>query len=554
MTTVRWVLGAVWAVAGVAISCASAEPAAVSGASVSPLEVTIDQGPVRGVLRHGVVEFRGIPYAGSPAGAHRWGPTPPPPHWTAVRDASAFGPACPQTARFGLTEASDAEDCLTINVSEPADRKAGETLPVLFWIHGGAFLGGSANLYRLDALARQRIVVVSANYRLGVFGFMAHPAFAASDNGAFGLEDQRAAMRWVQRNIAAFGGDPANVTIAGESAGGGSVCQHLAAPERVKGLFSKAIVQSAACMQPLPSVAQGGSLGIRISTDPIVHCGNDAHTLACLRKAPLADLLDAGMTAAGASVMSFGPTIGSTGTPRAFAEAARTGDLVKVPLLLGGTRDELRLYVGYDEQAGRHVTHDNVLEHLRTMYEATPAAQSAHAAERIAREYDVANAASVPATLGTIMSDYTPVVGINNCLYLKTAETYAQFSPTRVFEFADRDAPILGVGMPAHPDPGFEIGAGHSSELNYLFPNLSNTSRIDAPDLSPASQALADQMVVLWANFMRSGVPSAAGVAAWPLYRGGPTAMLLDRGGPVLFDAAQRHKCGFWKSLYPQAL
>jgi para-nitrobenzyl esterase len=197
-------------------------------------------------------------------------------------------------ARFGLTEASDEEDCLSLNVSRPRSIPAGRRLPVLVWIHGGAFVGGSSNLYRLDALARRNLVVVSPNYRLGVLGFMPHPAFDQASNGNLGLMDQREALRWVQRNIAAFGGDPTNVTIAGESAGAGSICAHLAAPELSGGLFHKAVLISGGCLAPLPTVQAYSTLGSEIAAAVGCRQANREALLACLRAQPLSQLLEKG--------------------------------------------------------------------------------------------------------------------------------------------------------------------------------------------------------------------------------------------------------------------
>jgi len=520
-----------------------------------PAVVQTDQGAVRGVVRNEVLEFRGIPYAAAPTGERRWALPQPASTWTGVRDASQFGRACPQVARFGLTEASNEEDCLSINVSVPRVRKPGEKLPVIFWIHGGAFIGGASNLYRSDALVKGgRVIVVTANYRLGVFGFMPHPAFAAEHNGAYGLEDQRAAMRWVQRNIAAFGGNPGNVTVAGESAGAGSICVHLSSPEGVTGLFQKAIVQSAGCLFQFPSVAEGEKLGIKVATNPALGCTNPATALQCLRQAPVQALLEAGRIAAGSSVMSFSPTIGSQSVRRSTSDAVETGALVKVPIILGGTRDELRLYVGYDQQAGRWVTHENYSEALHKAYGSTPQELQRQVPEKVAQQYALTDSISAASLLGTVMSNFTPLVGINNCLYLHTGDQFSRFMPVYQFEFADQNAPVLGVSIPAKPDPKMELGAVHSSELNYLFPNMSNTSKIDAPDLAPASQELANKLVAYWTSFAWTGKPHAVGAPTWPRYKGTDTVMLLDTGRIRAYNASKQHQCSFWKSLYPDQL
>lgn len=161
--------------------------------------------------------------------------------------------------------------------------------------------------------------------------------------------------------------------------------------------------------------------------------------------------------------------------------------------------------------------------------------------------------ASPRATLGSLISDYMPSAGINNCLYLRTSDAFAQHMPVYQFEFADRNAPVLGIGI-APPNPGFELGAVHSSALNYLFPNLSNTSKIDAPNLPPASQILANQMVAYWASFAHIGAPVVSGLPAWQLYKGGASVMLLDPGRVQAYEASAQHRCAFWKKLYPAAL
>ena len=517
--------------------------------------VQTDQGAVRGVVRNGALEFRGIPYAAAPVGELRWALPQPAAAWEGVRDASEFGSACPQQARFNLTEASADEDCLTLNVSVPVDRAPGERLPVFVWIHGGAFVGGASSLYRLDQLARAgRMVVVSMNYRLGVFGYMPHPVFAHDGyNGNYALEDQRAALRWVQRNIEAFGGDRDNVTLAGESAGAAAVCMHLASPERVQGLFHKAVVQSAGCLHPMKTVAEAQQAGVALGERVVgaaVAAGRckagNPHVLECMRSIPVEDLLEAQGRYAEENaddLALFGPVTGTVTVPRTFREAVEYGRIARVPVLIGGTRDELRLYVGYWVQEGRGITAENFRQWIERFY-------PGHG-DAVAAQY--APGDSPPATFGSMLSDYNPAAGINNCLYLRTAQAVSAYNPVYAFEFADRDAPVMGVGI-VPPDPGFPLGAAHSSELNYLFPNLSNTTKIDAPDLSPAGQALAAKMVRYWAQFARTGDTAVSGLPEWPRYRGGATVMRLEPGKVAAYDAGAEHRCGFWKTLYPETL
>jgi len=529
------------AVAGVPLAASAGHPTAGS-----PTVVSTEAGAVRGVVRNGALEFRGIPYAAPPTGQRRWAqPTAAQP-WSGLRDASAFGPACPQEARFGITERSENEDCLSLNVSVPADRKPGERLPVLVYIHGGAFVGGSSNLYRLDRLAREgRLVVVSPNYRVGVFGFMAHPALASNGfNGNYGLEDQRFALAWVRRNVAAFGGDQGNVTIGGESAGAGSICMHLATPERSKGLFDKAFILSAGCFSRLKTTAEAQDSGAELAR--LVGCGMSLDPAVCLRSRSVATWLAAqGQYAQTdpSDLIAISPSVGDRSLPRFPRDAAENGAIVEVPVLMGGARHELRLYVAYAVQAGYAITAANYPKALRLFY--------GDKEPQVAAQYPPG--ASPPATYGSVLSSYNPKLSINNCAYLRTADSFRARMPVYEFEFADNRALVLGVGI-APPDPGFALGAVHSAALNDLFPNYSNTSRINAPELEAASQKLASTMVASLASFARSGQPNGTGLPAWPVYRGGATVMLWDTPQPRPYDASAYHRCDFWRQLYPAQL
>ena len=210
------------------------------------LVVRTESGPVRGVHNGAVEAFLGIPYAAPPVGDKRWRPPQPAESWNDIREAKAFGAYC-AAAKSTNGPRSEAEDCLFINVWRPSDVSADARLPVYVFIHGGGFINGSSNQADMTEIVEKTGVVgVSFNYRLGALGFFSHPD-VAKDSGDFGLMDQQAALRWVHENIAAFGGDPTRVTIGGESAGGYSVCAHLAAPGSA-GLFAQAMMQSGSCI------------------------------------------------------------------------------------------------------------------------------------------------------------------------------------------------------------------------------------------------------------------------------------------------------------------
>ena len=451
------------------------------------------EGPVRGTRVGEVQEFLGIPYAAAPIAELRWAAPQRPLTHHAVRPADHFRDACPQVRRFDLTEASDSEDCLYLNIAVPARAAAdGRPRPVLFWIHGGAYVGGGANLYRIDHLAdRGDIIVVSVNYRLGALGFLSLPEMDSEASGAFGIADQEAALRWVQANIAHFGGDPKRVTIAGESAGAASVCALIAAPERRDGLYAQAIVQS---------------LAVQTS-----------------------------MAAAGNSVWS--PAVGSHVLPRDASVAVAEGR-IKVPVLYGGTTDEMRLYVGYEVLAIGHA-------YSETEYAKRLAATYGVHAATVEEQYPANQYSSPSAALGTALSDYSPGFPLSNCGYLQFGQTLAQHTPVYQFEFADRQAP------PVMDDPGIELGAVHSAELPYFFPGFSNHSQWEGPALAPGSQALSDVMIDFWASFVRTGRPSAAKVPAWSRFANSRDVYRLEPGHLGPFDAAAAHRCAFWQSLYP---
>jgi para-nitrobenzyl esterase len=375
--------------------------AAPSHAADVGTQVTVDGGRLQGHATDGLLVFKGIPYAAPPVGALRWRAPQPVPRWSGVREARAYGPDCMQRP-FATDDAplttDPAEDCLYANVWRPA--QASGPLPVLVWVHGGGFVngGGSPPSYAGAALARQGVLVVSFNYRLGRFGTFDHPALekAGVDQGRgvnFGILDQIAALEWVKRNIAAFGGDPGNVTVMGESAGGMSVHALLTSPLS-QGLFQKAVIQSGGEPDARGTRADATQAGLRFARAQGV-ADDDAQALAKLRALPAEAVLgDLNLTTLD---RHYGPT-GTYVFPVAdgkvvadMAAAYREGKYNRVPLMVGATADDIGGADGYMIQGAKHAAELFARAGLPTWYyrfgyvaEATRAAHpkgAAHASE-----------------------------------------------------------------------------------------------------------------------------------------------------------------------------
>ncbi len=523
------------------IGCAISSLAMAAPAGREPVVAT-RLGPVRGVQVNAVALFNGIPFAQPPIGDLRFAAPLPALAWRGTLDATQPRSPCPQVTRFGQTDASEQEDCLYLNIAVPnvamGARASKQKLPVIVWLHGGAFVGGSGDIYPLDEFARQaNVILVSINYRLGVFGFMTHPGFDARHNGSLGLEDQREALRWVKRNIAAFGGDVNNVTVAGESAGAASVCLQLIAPHESRGLFQKAIVQSIGCALRVPSVEVAQEVGLTVAS--LVHCDEPASALSCLRKASVRELLEASVQVSASTAGAFRPSVGSISVPQQPTDALVSGQFVRVPMINGGNRDEMRLYVGYEVAGGASITADNYVDRLKATY--------GDLASRVAASYPLSDYSSAAAAVGRAQSDFTPGNALNNCVFLDSARLMSRHTSVYEYEFTDADAP------PVMENPGFEMGAVHSAELPYFYPHVSYNQRRNGADVVDSSQALSRQMMAYWGQFVRTGNPNGTGFPIWPLFKTATDVMGLDpkQVGPT--DAAAAHQCGFWQALYPDA-
>ncbi|GGU13639.1 carboxylic ester hydrolase [Lentzea flava] len=465
--------------------------------------VRTDKGLVAGTVTSTYRMFGSIPFAAAPLGENRWRDPQPVAGWEGVRDATKPAPVCAQTPQLG-EQASDVEDCLYLNVTTPA-RKTVKPRPVMVWIHGGGFTNGNASQYDARWLATKNdVVVVSVNYRLGVFGFFGYPGVEGS--GAFGLADQQAALRWVQRNARAFGGDPRNVTIFGESAGGVSVCAQLASP-RSAGLFHKAIIQSGPCGLTSPGQRPGELVSFWKPRAEVEKQGAElrlegCRDIACLRGLEVAKLLK--VHAAFAS-----PAYDTRALPISPLVAQNTGRLHRVPVMVGSTHDEMTLYLA--------------------LFEPEPVADSAfpaRAAAMFGAELGAQVVARYPLNGNGDARDELAAALTDRSFACPTHETRQRLG-RRVagYEFADRGIPLIYPDLP--PFPG-GYGAYHASELPLLF------EFADLP-LTAGQRELSEYMVAAWGRFARTGQPG---------WRAQVQSLAAGAVGPA--DFARDHQCDFW--------
>lgn len=459
-------------------------------------KITLDDGTMGGTLAgttaQGVSAFKGIPYAAPPEGDNRWRAPQPVARWTGVRDASQYGHDCAQ-APFPPDDApiatTPSEDCLYLNVWKPADAKPGAHLPVMVWVHGGGFVNGGSSpaLYSGERFAQEGVVFVSLNYRLGRFGFFAHPGLAAQNYGAnFGFLDQIAALRWVQAHVAGFGGDPAQVTIAGESAGGMSMHMLLQSP-LARGLFARAIIES------------GGGRTTTMAQASLAQA------------ARIGDIFAPGLNAAGL---------------RALPAARITGDLnmmtMSQPGYAGPFDDNRTLLGGANEAAAAGL--DAVV----------PVLMGANSADGFPFVTDKAQIfASFGTQADTVRALYDPH-GTTTGLQLGIATT----ADTMMIEPTRANARLLAPRQPvwlyrfAYARPEMQAamgGAAHASEIPYAFGTLA--ARRDAP-LLPEETFVSQIMHRYWLNFVKTGRPEGPGLPAWPqAVAGDTTVQIIDAQG-----------------------
>ncbi len=460
-------------------------------------QVKTESGVVEGKESGAVHAFLGIPFAAPPVGDLRWKPPVPAAKWTGVRKATEFGAYCLQGDVYGdmnFRGVKGSEDCLFLNVWAPA-KPAAAKLPVMVWIYGGGFAAGSTSEGRQDGtvLAQQGVIVVSMNYRLGIFGFFVHPELAKESGhnsaGNYGLLDQLAALHWVHDNIAAFGGDASNVTIFGESAGSFSVSAQMASPLG-KGLFQKAIGESGAAF-----FSEGLSfepLSAREEKDPrTVSAKLGVSTLAELRAIPAQKLLEA-FAPPQSPGFDFGPDVDGYFLPESVPAIFAAGKQSDVPLLAGWNHDEGSYEVVFNPKK--------------------PTAESMKADAH--KEF------------GDKAAEFLRLYPIDTDEHvLRSAEDLAgdRFIAWSTWEWIESQSktgkqPIyryrFDLGPPADPKAP-QLGAYHSAEIEYVFGQLDTK---DGIKWRPEDRKLSEEMQKYWANFARSGDPNGPGLAKWPVY------------------------------------
>ncbi|MFE6847272.1 carboxylesterase/lipase family protein [Streptomyces sp. NPDC057686] len=536
-----------------AVTPADARPGPFDSAGQGGPVVRTELGLVRGVSHGAYATFGGLPYAAPPTGPLRWQAPVPAAAWQGVRDATQPAQRCvqmpaPGTGADGPSDAGavvGSEDCLYLNVTVPATKPAGKKRPVLVWMHGGAFLGGSGSDYGAERLAVQGdAVVVTVNYRLGIFGYFGHAALGTAP--PFGLADQQAALRWVRSNAARFGGDPGRVTLFGESAGALGICAHLTSPTAA-GLFQSAVLQSGSCLTSFPrgALAPGTPAYEPFATQTDVQTagaeaarhlgcteGGADEVLACLRGQSTARLATAPL------MQSFNrPAYGNGLLPVAPEEALRSGRFHRVPVVLGTNHDEMRMFVGVSLAAFPIRTESD--------YRARLAEAFGPAAAAVEAQYPAARHGSPALAWAAALTDRS-----FTCTTLAAGRAIAARAPDLplyAYEFSDREAPVL-AGLPANP--GFPYGAAHGFEMPFLFPSFP-TER----PLTDEQSALSDRMVGYWTNFARTGNPNTAGAPRWPVFRAssllGPSVQSLASGpgGIRPVDAFAAHGCSLWDRL-----
>ena len=526
-----------------ASAASTSPPTPDTHGSTSKLQVRTETGVVQGAVKYGVEGFLGIPYAAAPVGKLRWQPPQPAARWKGVRQAADFGSQCPQGAGLDSQFGSTDENCLFVNVQRPKGTKSNAKLPVYLYIHGGGFQTGSGeNLNKV--VADTGVLGVSINYRLGTLGFLALPGLTKQQgqSGNYGLLDQQTALKWVQRNIGKFGGDPKRVTIGGESAGGFSMCYHMVAPGS-RGTFSQVMIQSGGCPSRTQRTAETSGTNVANS----LGCTHPATAITCLRSKSVAQLL-AGPSA-GASAVRGTPFM-----PVDPAAAIKSGNFTHLPTVVGSQLDEGRSFY----QASIGWTKNQYVAWVTTNFGTDAAAVLAHypwpaTTNANTAPYLMSRVATDSGLLGATKNAAGRITapGLGGCGTRELRVQISRFARTYAYEFAHRSGPGWTDVT------GYVWGAGHATELNYLFPQHGINTESEYHNFGPAEFQLADQIVDYWGAFVKHGWTSTANQPWWPHYKLVDLGLTLslrsgsDGNTQLITDAqySAQHQCGFWNSI-----
>jgi len=523
------------------------------------LIVNTVNGPVRGFAKNGVNIFLGIPYAVPPVGELRWQPPRPVKPWRTTLNAMRFASNCPQVTGLGpfAAPASINEDCLYLNVFTTGSGRHRQKKPVIVWIHGGGNIDGESNDYDGSKLAtggRKGVetVVVTLNHRLGVFGTFAHPAINAEGHlwGNYGTLDQQAALRWVQRNIEAFGGDPNKVAVAGQSQGAIYVAVNILSPLS-KGLFNRAIIASSpASIWTFPAAATALNTGTSFAI--AAGCpGSDAAAVKCLRHLSAARILQLQGTPNATGPYTLGPFVDGNIIPVAAEQAWMTGHFNKMPILAGGTRDEgafitgVREYFSGPPQAP--MTADQYAQAIATGAHCLGCRTGTMPAG-VATRYPISNYGGDP------MIAYERVATDSaRCAELHVLQKLAPQVSTYAYDFTYQDAPYYFPKM-----PGYKPMAAHTIDIQFLFNNFHGSQlgvNLDQAtgqprELNETETELSDQMVAAWTNFANTGNPNGSGNSPWPKFTANDSGQYFVEDIPLSTKSVSQfraeYNCDFW--------
>jgi para-nitrobenzyl esterase len=529
-------------------------PAALFGIRVhahpaSDTRVHTAEGAVQGFIQDGIAEFRGIPYAAPPVGSLRWRPPEPHAAWSGVREATQFGNICLQVTTLGpfAGPANADEDCLFLNVYSPdVHPESNELLPVIVWIHGGGNVDGGSNDYDGSKLASQgHVVMVTINYRLGLLGFMSHPAIDAEGHhfSNYGILDQQAALRWVRKNIRNFGGDKNNITLGGQSAGSVDTESNVISP-LAKGLFQRAIFESV-LLEPTP-LATAEANGVAFAVAAGCGSGTDAATAACMRRLSAQKIFDLSGTASTEASYETQITIDGTILPDRFTAAIENGQFNHMPVMSGWVEDEENFNLGITEYfSGPPRVPASVAQYNAQIasFGTNPSYPPGTEAQAKAI-YPLSHYATPQLALDAIGTDSIA------CAQRHTNQLLAPQVPVYAYEFDDRTAPSYFPVM-----PGFQPLAYHTSDIQYLFPGWHGGPDGIPHRLNHMQEYLSDELVAAWTNFAWSGNPNGQGNSPWPRLKDRPNEPgILSESIPNLYamtdaEISERHNCIFWDSI-----